>query len=131
MKAWSVMDYNGDPCGVIVFAEKRNRAKVLTAGSSDMPCSEYMDLSVRRLPIHDGKRTEEGILPWKGNERLYYEAKWYPEEGTPCCDLCGFYQYPQIPESTIEEVFFKDVGYLDVCAACRANAEHDTRHETT
>ena len=112
MKAWGV---NNEECGIIVFAETRGRAKSITLGREGFDFCEFADSDIRvhRMPEIDGLKTEEGLLPWKGNERTYYEHGWYSEEGVSSCDCCGLYHYDSIPESEIEET---ENG--DMCKAC-------------
>lgn len=114
MKAWGCMDYNAE-CGVIVFAETRGKARSIAKGCAGLEDSEWCDIEVRRIKSLDGERTEAGDLDWHKDERLYYEAGWYAEDGARSCDCCGLYEYDSIPESTIAET---EEG--DICAACSA-----------
>ena len=53
MKAWACNDYEAG-CGYIVFADKRGEARYCAIGSPGFECSDWCDISVRRIPDLDG-----------------------------------------------------------------------------
>jgi hypothetical protein len=115
MKAWSCMDY-GVGCGVIVLAETRGKARAL-ARAGGLDGSEWVDVSVTRLPELDGIREVAGALDWQADERVYWEAGWWCEDpGCASCDTCGRYVYEGIPESRV----VVDESGTDQCLDCLA-----------
>ena len=112
MKAWNCADHE---CGFIVFAETRAKARTLAMGEAGFECSEWVEIEVRRMKELDGLRDEPCVLDWQENERVYYEAGWFPEECAPFCIRCERYQYERIPESFI--TWTEHDG--DMCVACK------------
>jgi len=123
MKAWGCMDYEAE-CGYIVFAETRGKAHSLVMGEDGFDCSEWTDVNVRRIKEIDGRINAECVADWQKNVRLYYEARWFPEQGASSCDWCSLYRYDEIPESHIEET---DEG--DLCVTCRAQKQREAEAE--
>jgi len=121
MKAWGCNDYNAE-CGYIVFAETRGKAHSIAMGAAGFDCSEWNDVQVKRMPTVDGKQEREGVLEWRGNDRIYYEAGWFESDNRDACDWCDLCEYESIPESRLTET---DDGMI--CAAC---IEHEAKKAT-
>lgn len=118
MKAWKVYT---DACGYIVFSTSGNMAKSMAHTLPGFECDEWTDIRVARLPELDGKRDYDCVLDWEKDGRIYYEAGWWPVDGTPSCDCCGRYQYDEFPESRVTDT---EDGYM--CVACMASTKEAT-----
>ena len=123
MKAWSVNDYNAE-CGYIVFAETRGKARSLAMGEAGLDTSEWTDVEVRRMKTLDGRRTEECVLDWQKDVRIYYEAGWYESPDSCSCSHCERHEYQSLPESKVTET--SDGQFL--CVACHAIQITTRRH---
>lgn len=113
MKAWGCMNYN-IPCGVIVFAETRGKARSLAMTQEGLDGSEWTEIDVKRLPKLDKDFDVACILDWQDGRQTYYEAGWWGEDGAPMCVRCERYEYAEIPESYCDE----ELGDELVCVAC-------------
>jgi len=112
IKAWSCCDDMAE-CGYIIFTTSRSMAHAIAIGLPGFDCSEWNNIRVVRLPAMDGKRDCDCVLDWSTDAREYYEAGWWPMDGSVECEFCGLFEYEQFPESRVTE---REDG--NICAAC-------------
>ena len=113
-KAFACNNYDF-PCGCIVFATSRGKARSIAAGQPGFEGLAWIEIEVQRIKAIDDMCDTACVLDWHKDARTYYEQGWSPEEGAASCDCCGLYQYDEFPESTVKET---EDG--DMCLACIA-----------
>jgi hypothetical protein len=80
MKAWIVTDEgSGEGFSTVVFAVSANDARSKAAGTDEMNCSQYMEVSARRAPEFDGRESDPPTT-----RELVEKHGWYQT-----CDGCG------------------------------------------
>jgi hypothetical protein len=113
LKAYKITDDEG--LGVICFATSASKAKSLSLGYENLDC-EYIELHCNREPKADIYATGEGVFDFASHPNEYRLLGWFTEGSHNQCDSCGLYEYPDLPESTIET---NKETFESICKECK------------
>jgi len=116
MKAFTISDENVDEGGLIIFAETRNKARVIAQGRYPFEDSNYYDINAKREKSVDSYYTPGRHIigvDSQADQQLHFDLGWYMIDGHDC-EGCGLHHWDLVPESHSNNI----IDWYNYCNEC-------------